>query len=109
MVFLSVPQTTKEMCVRKGVALGWGVEYSCVMKAKIIVTPRREVLDPQGEAVRHGLHSLGYEEVSAVRVGRYVEVDLAGAPETVEARVQEMCQQLLANEVIEDFSFTLGE
>ncbi len=109
MVFLSVPQTRRCVRLRKGVAPGWGVEYWCAMKAKIIVTPRREVLDPQGEAVRHGLHSLGYEEVSAVRVGRYVELDLSGTPETAEARVQAMCQQLLANEVIEDFSFTLGD
>ncbi len=77
------------------------------MKAKIIVTPRVEVLDPQGEAVALGLHSLGYDDVSAVRVGRYIEVDLTGEPGAAEARVKAMCEQLLANEVIEDFTFTL--
>ncbi len=77
------------------------------MKAKIIVTPRREVLDPQGEAVALGLHSLGYGEVAAVRVGRYLEVDLTGDTAAAEARVRRMCEQLLANEVIEDFTFTL--
>lgn len=79
------------------------------MKAKIIVTPRKEVLDPQGAAVRQGLLSLGYEEVSAVRVGRYLEVDLQGERSSAEARVRRMCEQLLANEVIEDFSFDLEE
>ncbi len=77
------------------------------MKAKIIVTPRKEVLDPQGEAVRSGLHSLGYEEVAAVRVGRYVELDLDDSVPDAESRVRTMCQQLLANEVIEDFDFIL--
>lgn len=80
--------------------------YMRAMRAKIIVLPRKEVLDPQGEAVRMGLHSLGYPEVAGVRVGRYLEVDLTGA-EDPEARVRSMCEQLLANEVIEDFSFTL--
>ena len=72
--------------------------------------PRQEVLDPQGDAVRQGLVSLGYDEVSDVRVGRYVELELA-AP-TVDAaseRVTAMCRQLLANEVIEDFSFEIEE
>ncbi|MFT7625731.1 MAG: phosphoribosylformylglycinamidine synthase PurS subunit [Myxococcota bacterium] len=78
------------------------------MKALITVMPRREVLDPQGEAVRQGLASLGYEEVGAVRVGRIIEVELeAASMEVAAARVTSMCEQLLANEVIEDFSFEL--
>jgi phosphoribosylformylglycinamidine synthase PurS subunit len=78
-----------------------------IVKARIIVTPRKEVLDPQGEAVRGGLHSMGYDEVGSVRVGRYVELELTGNTVDAEARVHAMCEQLLANEVIEDFSFTL--
>lgn len=77
------------------------------MKARIIVSPRREVLDPQGEAVRRGLHALGYSEVSSVRVGRYIELELEGSPEAARARVAAMCDQLLANGVIEDYSFML--
>ena len=77
------------------------------MKAKIIVLPRKEVLDPQGEAVRSGLHSLGYDEVESVRVGRYVELELEGFPADVDARVQTMCKKLLANEVIEDFQYSV--
>ncbi len=79
------------------------------MKAKIIVTPRKEVLDPQGAAVRQGLLSLGYGEVSAVRVGRYLEVELQGERASAELRVTQMCEQLLANEVIEDFTFDLED
>ena len=77
------------------------------MKAIITVTPRKEVLDPQGEAVRVGLHSLGYSEVQGVRVGRYVELELDDNVAEAENKVRAMCQQLLANEVIEDFTFTL--
>lgn len=77
------------------------------MRARIIVTPRAEVLDPQGEAVRQGLVSLGYDGVASVRVGRYLEIDLAGEDvASARARVQRMCEQLLANEVIENFTFT---
>jgi phosphoribosylformylglycinamidine synthase len=77
------------------------------VKAIVTVTPRKEVLDPQGEAVRSGLHALGYEEVVSARVGRYVELEIDGNAADAESRVRAMCEQLLANEVIEDFSFTL--
>ena len=78
------------------------------MKAKIIVMPRAEVLDPQGEAVRHGRVSLGYQGISHTRVGRYVELELAASSVAeAEATVQKMCEQLLANEVIEDFQFSV--
>jgi phosphoribosylformylglycinamidine synthase PurS subunit len=68
--------------------------------------PRQGVLDPQGEAVRHGLGALGFDGVSRVRVGRVVEVEL---PEGVSredalARGRSMATQLLANEVVEDFT-----
>lgn len=79
------------------------------MKATVTVTPRKEVLDPQGEAVRMGLHALGYEEVVSARVGRYVELEIDGNATEAEARVRAMCEQLLANQVIEDFSFTIED
>ena len=78
------------------------------MKAKIIVTPRAEVLDPQGEAVRQGLVSLGYTGVNHVRVGRYLELEVQGTDqESVSSTVRSMCEKLLANEVIEDFDFVV--
>ena len=78
------------------------------MKAKIIVTPRAEGLDPQGEAVRQGLVSLGYTGVNHVRVGRYLELEVEGTDqELVSSTVRSMCEKLLANEVIEDFDFVV--
>jgi phosphoribosylformylglycinamidine synthase PurS subunit len=76
--------------------------------ARIYVTPRADVLDPQGAAVTHGLHSLGFSEVDGVRIGRYLEVTLDGSDRAAaEARVTSMCQRLLANTVVEDFRFEL--
>jgi len=76
--------------------------------AKIIVTPKPVVNDPQGITVRQGLASLGFTEISDVRVGKYIEVDLQAASEQeARERVEAMCRQLLANHVIEDFRFDI--
>jgi phosphoribosylformylglycinamidine synthase subunit PurS len=76
--------------------------------AIVIVTPKPMVNDPQGVTVRQGLASLGFSEVSDVRVGKYIEVKLDGSSEhEARARVEEMCRQLLANHVIEDFRFDI--
>jgi phosphoribosylformylglycinamidine synthase subunit PurS len=78
--------------------------------AKVYVTPKRGVLDPQGKAVQQSLHALGYPEVGEVRLGKYVEMRLADvSSESAHARVQEMCEKLLANGVIEDFRFEVDE
>ena len=78
------------------------------MIARVIVTPKPVVNDPQGVTVRQGLASLGFREVSDVRVGKYIEVSLEGMSEhEARQRVEEMCRQLLANHVIEDFRFEL--
>jgi len=80
------------------------------MRVKVTITPRSDVLDPQGKAVLGGLRSLGYSEVGEVRVGRHVEMAVdAKEPAAVECRVREMCERLLANPIIEDFSFTVEE
>jgi phosphoribosylformylglycinamidine synthase len=74
------------------------------MKARVYVTLKAGVLDPQGQAVARTLGRLGYDEVEAVRIGKYVEIDLGGAdPAAARARVEEMCRRLVANTVIEDF------
>jgi len=74
--------------------------------AHIIVTPKPVVNDPQGVTVRQGLASLGFREVSDVRVGKYIELSLDISSEhEARERVEEMCRQLLANHVIEDFRF----
>jgi phosphoribosylformylglycinamidine synthase subunit PurS len=76
--------------------------------ARVIVTPKPVVNDPQGLTVKQGLASLGFSEVADVRVGKYIEVNLEGTSEhEARQRVEEMCRQLLANHVIEDFRFDL--
>ncbi len=76
--------------------------------ARIHVTLKPVVLDPQGDAVLGALHQLGFADVSSVRVGKYLEVSLA-APDQVsaEAAVTQMCARLLANPVIESYRFTV--
>jgi phosphoribosylformylglycinamidine synthase len=73
------------------------------MKARIYVTLKRDVLDPQGKAVFHSLQELGYEEVADVRIGRYLEVELEGPADAARSRLDEMCRRLLANPVTEEF------
>ena len=75
------------------------------MKARVEVTLKAGVLDPQGEAVRRALGALGFEGVGEVRIGKVIEVDLAAAdPEAARAEVEAMCQKLLANTVIENYA-----
>jgi phosphoribosylformylglycinamidine synthase len=77
-------------------------------RADIAVMLKPGVNDPQGLAVRDGLHRLGYAHVQDVRVGRYIQLWLAADSETeAAAQVEAMCQQLLANPVIEQFWFSL--
>jgi len=78
------------------------------MIARVIVTPKPVVNDPQGLTVKQGLASLGFRDVADVRVGKYIEVNLETTSEHEARRqVEEMCRQLLANHVIEDFRFDL--
>ena len=74
--------------------------------ARIRVTLKPVVLDPQGDAVLTGLHHLGFTDVASVRVGKYLEVTLAAADRAAaEAAVRTMCDRLLANPVIERYDF----
>ncbi len=79
------------------------------MQAKVYVTPKAGVLDPAGKATERGLHALGFAEVHGVRLGRYITMEVDGDPVEVTARLDDMCRQLLANGVIEDYRFELGE
>lgn len=77
--------------------------------ARVVVTPKRGILDPQGKAVQQALEALGFTEVGDVRVGKYIELSLKeGDLESGRARVQSMCERLLANGVIEDFDVEVG-
>jgi phosphoribosylformylglycinamidine synthase PurS subunit len=80
------------------------------MKARIRITLKNGVLDPQGKAIQNALGSLGFAGVSDVRQGKYIEVDLASTDETAaRAEVERMCKDLLANTVIEDYAFELAK
>lgn len=73
-------------------------------RVSVHITPRRGILDPQGKAVEGALHSLGFEGVREVHVGRYIVVESeAASADEAKAAVTAMCQRLLANPVIEDF------
>jgi phosphoribosylformylglycinamidine synthase subunit PurS len=79
------------------------------MKARVHVTLKPGVLDPQGEAVRHALGGLGFAGVEGVRMGKVIELDLApGDPETARAAVDAMCRALLANTVIENYEVEIA-
>ena len=80
------------------------------MKAKIHITLKNGVLDPQGKAIAGALHHMGFPEVEAVRQGKYIEVDVKEKnPEKAKAAVQKMCEGLLANTVVENYKFELVE
>ncbi len=78
------------------------------MKARIYVTLKKGVLDPQGKTVEEALHSMGFKEAHNLRIGKYMEMELNGSSrEEAEERVREMCEKLLVNTVIEDYRFEI--
>jgi phosphoribosylformylglycinamidine synthase subunit PurS len=78
-------------------------------KVKVYSTLRESVLDPQGTAVMHSLHSLTYEDVKDVRIGKYMELMIEKNGNDVDQLVRDMCERLLANTVIEDYRFEIKE
>lgn len=78
------------------------------MKAKVHVTLKNGVLDPQGKAIQHALASLGFDGVGDVRQGKFIELDLAESdPAKAREAVDAMCRQLLANTVIENYTISV--
>jgi phosphoribosylformylglycinamidine synthase PurS subunit len=80
------------------------------MKATVTVELKGSVLDPQGKAIAHSLNSLGFEIVEDVRVAKLFQITLADSGQTredVESQLRQMCERLLANTVIEHFSYTI--
>jgi phosphoribosylformylglycinamidine synthase PurS subunit len=81
-----------------------------VYLARVYVTLKPTVNDPQGLTIKSGLHSLGFSAVDAVRAGKYMEIWLnASTRSDAESAVEEMCKKLLANPVIEEYRFQLDE
>jgi phosphoribosylformylglycinamidine synthase len=78
------------------------------MKAKIIITPKKAVLDPQGKTVQSALEHMGYVGIQAVHVGKYLEVELTGADkEAARKQMDDACHKFLSNPVIEDYKLEL--
>ena len=79
-------------------------------KARIYITLKPTVLDAQGAVVEKALKALGYETVTGLRIGKYIEASLDGGPRAeAERQVGEMCQKLLANPIIESYRYELEE
>jgi phosphoribosylformylglycinamidine synthase subunit PurS len=79
------------------------------MKAKIIITPKKAVVDPQGKTVQNALIHMGYTGIGAVHVGKYLEIDLDGTdPEAARKQLDEACHRFLSNPVIEDYRLEIG-
>jgi phosphoribosylformylglycinamidine synthase PurS subunit len=80
------------------------------MKAKIIVTPKKAVVDPQGKTVQSALEHMGYRGVKAVHVGKYLEVELDGSDkEAARKSLDEACHKFLSNPVIEDYKLEIAD
>ena len=78
------------------------------MKAKIIITPKKAVLDPQGKTVQSALAHMGFTAVGGVHVGKYIEVELTGADrEGARKQMDEACHRILSNPVIEDYKLEI--
>jgi phosphoribosylformylglycinamidine synthase len=80
------------------------------MKARVHITLKNGVLDPQGRAIANALHSLGFDKVGDVRQGKFIEIDLKESDKAkAKSEVDQMCSKLLANTVIENYSVDLVE
>ena len=77
------------------------------MKARVYVTLKTGVLDPQGQAVARALGRLGFGEVQDARIGKFIEMQLADDVKDVEGHLKQMCEKLLANTVIEEYRYEI--
>jgi len=79
------------------------------VKINVFVTPKKNVLDPQGAAVGHALESLGFRHLRSTRVGKLIELEVDGSDSPdFRARLDQVCRDLLSNPVIEDFRYEVG-
>jgi len=75
-------------------------------KARVIITPKKTIMDAQGQTIRNALHNLGYTGVENLRMGKYLEMEVDA---TAAGQLEEMCQKLLANPVIEDYRIQIED
>ncbi|MED1202664.1 phosphoribosylformylglycinamidine synthase subunit PurS [Heyndrickxia acidicola] len=78
-------------------------------KVKVFVTLKNSVLDPQGSAVMNALHSMNYQDVQDVRIGKFMELSIEASERNIDELINEMCQRLLSNPVIEDYRYEIEE
>lgn len=78
-------------------------------RVQVYVTLRESVVDPQGTAAKEALHNKGFNNVSNVRIGKLIELEIDETKGDLDAQVKEMCEQLLVNRVIEDYRFVVEE
>ena len=80
------------------------------MKARIIVMPKKTVLDPQGKTVKRALESMSFRGIKDVRVGKFMEIELEGGSKAeLQKKIDEACHKLLSNPVIEEYTFEIHE
>ncbi|GGL60104.1 phosphoribosylformylglycinamidine synthase subunit PurS [Sporolactobacillus putidus] len=77
-------------------------------KVKVFITLKESVLDPQGQAVMQSLHNMDYQNVKDVRIGKYIELEVEDSADVAE-QVDAICDKLLANTVIENYRYEIGE
>lgn len=78
-------------------------------QVKVYVTLKPTLLDAQGRVVQNALDALGYNSVEQVRIGKYIEMEVAGGTKDIDRKVREMCDRLLANPVIENYRYEVQE
>lgn len=78
-------------------------------QVEVFVTYKESILDPQGETVKNAIHRLEFQEVADVRIGKFFELKIEKSDRPVEQIVEELCQQLLANEVLESYRYDIKE
>ena len=100
---MNLPESSPEGI---GAAIPISEKDSPAMKARVTITLKNGVLDPQGKAIHHALEGLGFGGVNDVRAGKMIELDLADG--TSDADIEEMCKKLLANTVIENYDIELA-
>lgn len=80
-----------------------------VYKVTVYVTYKDSVLDPQGEAVKGAVHRMGYESVENIRIGKYFEIQVSKDEDDIEQVIEEICDKLLANVVMETYRYDIQE
>jgi len=106
-VTVRAPQ--KILAERRGVPhISRSQRKSADMKAKIIITPKKAVVDPQGKTVQVALEHMGYTGIGAVHVGKFLEIELAGSDEeAARKQIDDACHKILSNPLIEDYRFEI--